>query len=387
MDSRTFIRRSSLAAVQITVLPKLSFLELAIDKYLADIHVSVNPYEKVVCQIHGEPVESSKRKNVNLFTILIILILCNMTVVADQKHEGGNVMPDQKFWIGNFLADEGYWTTHVLMSEFISDSQREAIIQRCKEYGLNRIHIYGVNDDNYSERRGGDVWKGVTNRALEYCPEKFNHWFHWFVMCRGAGMHITLWLWPNDARQTYNNENIWDDDKVVAKMKQLIEFSKTPYKASDGTIDLLVDELVLKLEADDEWNSERINTIARRVRPLLHEKQTFWYHNQLISDARGVDWSLFDGIRIQTGHRRGIWEDDKGGWTEEGLKAAMREIIAQIPSFLLIYFGEFTLNGFRDSNLGTALLRDLPAEYPMRIWGCDNGGFQPVANENNHKIY
>ncbi len=313
------------------------------------------------------------RNNYTTLSLLLTLIFCG-DLWTGQESDGKAATGERVYWVGNFLADEGYWNTHVLMSDYISDEDRESIIQRCKDHGLNRIHIYGVNDDNYSERRGGDVWKGVANRALEYAPEKFDHWFHWFVMCRRAGMNITLWLWPNDARQTYNHEKVWDDDRVVAKMKELIDFSQTPYKSPDGEKDLLVDELVLKLEADDEWNSDRINRIARRVRPLLKQGQTFWYHNQIIADTRGVDWSLFDGIRIQSGHRRGIWESATGGWSEEGLQCAMREIIDVLPDTLQIYFSEFTFNGFKESNLGDALLRNLPKEYPNRICGSDNGG-------------
>jgi hypothetical protein len=318
-----------------------------------------------------------QRKFFNVIVVIMMAFTFCTNFFAADRTQDKSELKSREFWIGNFLADKGHWSTHVLMSDYISDELKQSIIKRCKEHSLNRIHIYGVNDDNYSQRRGGDTWKGIPNRALEYSPEKFDHWFHWFTMCRKTGMHITLWLWPNDARKTYNNEGVWDDDRVVAKMKQLIEFSKTPYESPEGTVDLLVDELVLKLEADDEWTPARINRIAKRIRPFLHKDQTLWYHNQLIKDTLGVDWNLFDGIRIQTGHRRGIWETATGGWSEEGLKTAMREIIEQLPGSLKIYFSEFTLDGFKESNLGTVLLRDLPKEYPGRIYGSDNGGHQP----------
>lgn len=112
---------------------------------------------------------------------------------ASAEDHAPRVRPVQ---IGNFLAEDARWTTHVLMSPHISDADRQAIVERCKRHGMNRIHLYGTNDDNYSERRGGGWWKGIKNRAVFYGPDDFDHWFHWLVQCRRAGLSITLWLWP-----------------------------------------------------------------------------------------------------------------------------------------------------------------------------------------------
>ena len=291
------------------------------------------------------------------------LTLC-VAITACAAHASPPQAPSRPIQIGNFLADGGNWTTHVLMSPHLADADRRAIIDRSRQRGMNRIHIYGVNDDNYSRRRGGGMWPDIDDRALFYKPEDFDHWFHWFVECRKAGMHITLWLWPNDARQTYNNEKAWPDDRVVDEMRHLIALANTPWQGAP-----LVDEICLKLEGDDEWSTDRLNRIARRIKPMLHG-QTLWHHNQT-TDPKvlgALDWSVFDGIRIQTGHRVG----DSPEWTDEALQDATQQIVDGLPSHLLIYFSEYTPSGFRNAHLGDALLK-LRAQIGPRVLGVDNG--------------
>jgi hypothetical protein len=288
--------------------------------------------------------------------------------------------PSRPLWVGNFLWDNARKTTHTLMSDFLhngrmpdrgaSDAVRGDLIEVQRMAGMSRFHVYAYNDDNYSERRGGPHWVGLPNRALAFREDDTAHWFHWFHEVRRAGMRITLWLWPNDSRGNLNDVRVWPDERVVEAMARAIRFSQLPCSFGGA----LVDELVLKLEADDEWSVDRINRIARKVRPLLGAGQTLWYHNQLMEACRGVDWSLFDGIRIQAGHRSDDWSGKDGNWSTDGLKAAMRLAIAQVPEHLGLYFSEFTPDGFRDEFLGSALLRDLTGEFPGRVWGSDNGG-------------
>jgi len=298
--------------------------------------------------------------------VVLIGILSNALSAVTRPKDN---TPKKELQIGNFLNDNAYWTTHVLMSPHISDTDRTSIIKRAKKPGYNRIHIYGTNDDNYSERRGGNWWAGINNIALFYnADQDFNHWFHWFVQCRKNGLKITLWLWPNDAQKTYNNESVWDDDRVVKQMKALIDFGSTRWNKT-----YLVDEFVLKLEADDEWSIDRINRISARVKPLLKPGQTLWYHNQTtdLQILKSIAWKYFDGIRYQFSERS----------SREAVQTQAISVINALPKHLKFYGSEYAVWGDRDKHIGDWIL-ELVKDYPQ-IVGVDNGA--TVSKSGNLK--
>ena len=275
------------------------------------------------------------------------------------------------YYISNFLNDKGYSTSHVLMSDYLnnkttpdraaSDPYRTQLIERARKQGYNRFHIYGTNDDNYSSRRGGDFWVGVPDRALFYDPKDEDHWYHWFVQVREAGMRITLWLWPNDATQSYNNEKMWPDDKVIEQMRKLIDFGCRNWKG-----EILVDEFVLKLEAEDEWIVERINRIAPVLKEYIDTKglgQTLWYHNQT-TDLRvlsTVDWKSFTGIRYQYGPKR----------AREDMQKETLAVLAALPGHVLFYGSEYGISGDDEPEKGDYIM-ELTSTH-KRIVGVDNG--------------
>ncbi len=276
-----------------------------------------------------------------------------------------------QYSIGNFLNDKGYSTSHVLMSDYLnnkttpdraaSDPYRIQLIERARKQGYNRFHIYGTNDDNYSSRRGGNYWIGVPNRAVFFDPKDEDHWYHWFVQVREAGMRITLWLWPNDAIQSYNNEKIWPDEKVIAQIKKLIDFGSKKWKG-----EILVDEFVLKLEAEDEWSIERINRIAPIIRDYLDKKglgQTLWYHNQTtdLRILKTVDWNYFTGIRYQYGEKR----------RREDMQKETLAVLAALPGHVLFYGSEYGISGDDEPEKGDYIME--LASTHKRIVGVDNG--------------
>ena len=298
--------------------------------------------------------------------ILLALGLLRLTA-AEQNPATAASTPLQ---IGNFLADGGAWTSMTLMSDYLhngvtpdrqaSDLERAKIIRRARSFG-NTIHLYGTNDDNYSRRRGAGIpgWQDIPDRRLFFHPDDFRHWRHWFVECRKAGLEIVLWLWPNDARESYNNPKIWTDAMVLVQMKRLLDFGSTSWQGRP-----LVSDFVLKLETDDEWDVPRINRIARAARAMLPSRARLWYHNQSTDPSllKAVDWSSFDGIRYQFKMR-----SDRA--------AVQRELKTQIdalPPKLLWVGSEYTVDGqsAEARQFGDWIL-DMKAHYPVII-GVDN---------------
>lgn len=293
--------------------------------------------------------------------------------------------------IGCFLWDSGRGHSHPFFSPYFTDSDRENMLTLHKNRGYNRFHIYAINDDNYSERRGGTFWTGIENRAVFYkgtyqhigggsspiapdnlipMPEDWKartiaedreFWIKWAQKIRDAGMNITVWLWPNDGANTINNASRWSDTKVADYMGGIIDLFRQSYAGRP-----LADEFVLKLEADDEWSLNRINAIAALVKPKCGSA-TLYYHNQTTNmvDFNGIDWSNFDGIRFQNS---GSTPKDPTSIAEE-----CETYFDALPSNLLLYGSEYTINGFTEGEpIGDAIIA-LRNKYGARLKGVDCG--------------
>lgn len=274
--------------------------------------------------------------------------------------------------IGNFLADNGAWTSMTLMSDYLhnaptpdrqaSNIQRHAVIARAAKAG-NTIHIYGTNDDNYSKRRGSwpQSWQSIPNRQLFLNPEDFEHWQFYFTECRNNNLNIVLWLWPNDARNSYNHPAQWSDQQILEQMMLLITLGNTPYRQND----VLVKDYVLKLEADDEWSIPKINKIAAQVKQILPADARLWYHNQTtdLKTLQQIDWNNFDGIRYQFRARTG----------KAAIQNELIQAMEQLPGHLLWIGSEYTMDGESPQarQIGDWIL-ELKTRYPA-ITGVDNG--------------
>lgn len=272
--------------------------------------------------------------------------------------------------IGCFLADKGSWTSMTLMSDYLhngttpdrkaSDIERPKIIRRAKSFG-NTIHLYGTNDDNYSCRRGGSAWKDIPDRRLFFSDSDLQRWYYWFAECRKANLNIVLWLWPNDAQKTYNNESAWPDAKVIEQMGRLLALASKQWKGKPLAVDF-----VLKLEADDEWSIPRINRIAKKVRRMLPPGARLWYHNQMtdLQRLKQIDWKQFDGIRYQlSGANRS---------SREAVQKECSGVIKALPPHVLFVGSEYTIDGQNQTarNIGDWIL-EMRAEYPQVV-GVDN---------------
>lgn len=277
--------------------------------------------------------------------------------------------------IGNFLGDNIAWTSMTLMSDYLhngnsadraaSDSLRQTIIDKAKTYG-NTFHIYGTNDDNYSRRRGNSNgwWDHIPDRRLFYKVEDKAHWVHWLHMVRDAEMEIVMWLWPNDARNTYNKSSEWSNSRIVSQMKLLIDLGREGYRNKGK----LIKDYVLKLEADDEWSVHKINSIAAEVKAYLKEDEKLWYHNQtndlhLLSQ---IDWNLFNGFRWQW---MGAQHMD-----DTQFQNVMLNAMSHLPQHLLWVGGEWApgMNSEVEQLRRGDLILDLAKANP-RIVGVDNG--------------
>lgn len=285
--------------------------------------------------------------------------------------------------LGNFLwmdstPVDGLYTSMTLMSDYLhngltanrsaSDAYRIQIIERAKREG-NTIHIYAVNDTNYSRRRGESFgwWDNIPDRRLCFDPSDFSHWYHWFVECRKAGLKIVVWLWPNDAVDTYNNPYEWPNDAVVNQMLKTIEFCHSTWEGQP-----LCTDFVLKLEADDEWSISRINTIASKLSSKLLDTETLWYHNQTadINSLLGINWNLFDGFRYQ-------WMN-ASSLTDSEFTLQLATAITSLPSHLKWVGSEYTIDGSSpEAKQRGDLILSLRAIFPQII-GVDNGCTYPL---------
>jgi hypothetical protein len=288
------------------------------------------------------------------------------------------VIPEQpagvELQIGNFLAENAAWTSMTLRSDYLhngttpnraaSDVERVKIIERARGYG-NTFHLYAVNDTNYSRRRGNSNgwWDHIPDRRLLLDVDgEFDHCYHWSVSVRAAGMDLVVWLWPNDAVDTYNKESVWGDDRVVEQMARTIRFFRTLWNGEP-----LARDFVLKLEGDDEWSVARINRISARVRGMLQEGERLWYHNQTndLAVLRSIDWGQFHGVRYQ-------WMNAPR-MTDEQFVEGLVSTIEALPGHLLWVGSEYTVNGDSVQARGRGdLVLSLRDRFPQII-GVDNG--------------
>lgn len=286
------------------------------------------------------------------------------------------------YQLGCFLWSDGQGNTHPFMSPYLSDADRSTLVTDQRTRGFNRMHIYSLNDDNYSARRPGPAyWPNVSNRAVfaKFCgldipssipmpvgwlektaTEDYTHWIEQLSKIRDAGLKITLWLFPNDAASTFNNASVWTNATVIKYCTEMIKrVANYQYKGGN-----LADEVVLKLEADDEWSILRCNEIGAAVKPILNG-QTFWIHNQDYSPStlNAFDYTIFDGLRLQFG---GFSE------TSSDIQHVFRQIVNSMTDTPLLYASEYTTSGYEKAFLGDAILQ-IAGEFGGRLRGVDCG--------------
>jgi len=330
------------------------------------------------------------------------------SVTVEPDPEPGEEEPTE-FYFSNFLFE---WngapvqSTMTLLSPYIPDEEKKELLSWYVGRGYNRIHIYFINDENYSGAKGNasGQWVGVRYQAVFFkftgqaldpnveMPPVWHSWtaaqelgnaLHWLVEARKLGLQITAWLWCNQAADSFNDLERWDDARVLAYNTEIVR-QICNYKW-DG-VESLVDEIVLKLEADDEWadrsdttnpwrrvNIEVLNRRAAQHRAMIDELgggQSFWYHNEA-DNSPGfgfvwdqLDWSNFDGIRIQAG----MWE-----LAPEAIPARARELVEDVPEDKDFYWSEYARDGETNAWVGT-ILYEMRDEWGDRFRGLDNGG-------------
>ncbi len=302
----------------------------------------------------------------------------------------------RKIYIGNFLfkwKEHSYQSTMTLMSPHWTDQQRREFIDCARKHGMNRIHIYGVNDENYSgakRNRSRKFWAKVPYQPViagftgesdprvkmpdswhkQTARESLAKWRYWFIECRKAGLNITLWLWCNQADESFNNPRVWPDKRIIDYNRKMIK-QLADYEWQGEP---LVDEICLKLEADDEWGEKnkqrytvslnRLNRLARAHRKLI-TRQSFWWHNESTAPRiwNMIDWSVFDGIRIQVGN------DFRNPKT---FIKKTEEFVKQIPEGKQFYISEYYYPDSFNSRLGDAIM-EISGKWGNRFRGLDNG--------------
>jgi hypothetical protein len=163
---------------------------------------------------------------------------------AFQRLDGGPV-----FLLGKFLdvaAPKPIQFSHTLLSEQLSDADRQAMLDRHVSLGLNKIDIYLANRGDYGGTWPTTPWLGTAaaNDKRYFDLRRWRSYEEWVRRLRDAGLVAQLWLFADDSGFGALPE---------ADRRRLIRYGMARLSAEVNTI------FTLALEWQEGWTLPQVN--------------------------------------------------------------------------------------------------------------------------------
>ncbi|MFL6235589.1 MAG: DUF5060 domain-containing protein [Thermoanaerobaculia bacterium] len=163
---------------------------------------------------------------------------------AFRRREGGPV-----FLLGKFLdaaAPKPIQYSHTLLSEQLSDADRQAMLDRHVALGLNKIDLYLANRGDYGGTWPTTPWLGTAaaNDKRYFDLRRWRSWEEWVRRLRDAGLVAQLWFFADDSGFGSLSE---------ADRRRLMRYGMARLSAEVNTI------FTLALEWQEGWTLPQVN--------------------------------------------------------------------------------------------------------------------------------
>ncbi|HEX7183629.1 MAG TPA: DUF5060 domain-containing protein [Thermoanaerobaculia bacterium] len=155
------------------------------------------------------------------------------------------------YLIGKFLdaaAPVPIQYSHTLLSESLTDANRQAMLDRHVGMKLNKMAVYLANRGDYGGR-STTPWLGTaaSNNKQRFDLARWRMFERWVVKLRDAGMVAQLWFFADDSGF---------GDLPDADRKRLIRYGMARLSGYANTLFTLV------LEWQEGWTTTEVNTTA-----------------------------------------------------------------------------------------------------------------------------
>lgn len=160
-----------------------------------------------------------------------------------QRREGGPV-----FLLGKFLdvaAPKPIQFSHTMLSEQLTDADRQAMLDRHVSLGLNKIDVYLANRGDYGGTWPTTPWLGTAtaNDKRYFDLRRWRSYEEWVRRLRDAGMVAQLWFFADDSDFATLPE---------ADRQRLIRYGMARLSASVNTM------FTLALEWQEGWPAAQV---------------------------------------------------------------------------------------------------------------------------------
>jgi hypothetical protein len=163
---------------------------------------------------------------------------------AFQRREGGPV-----FLLGKFLdvaAPKPLQFSHTLLSEQLTDADRQAMLDRQIALGLNKIDVYLANRGDYGGTWPTTPWLGMAaaNDKRYFDLRRWRSYEEWIRKLRDAGFVAQLWFFADDS----SFGSLPDADR-----RRLMRYGMARLSAEVNTM------FTLALEWQEGWTVPQVN--------------------------------------------------------------------------------------------------------------------------------
>lgn len=163
------------------------------------------------------------------------------------KHRDGRPV----YLIGKFLdsdAPQPIRFSHTLLSEEISDADREEMFARHQAMGLNKMNVYVANKGDYGHI-STTPWIGTAtnNDKTRFDLGRWHLYESWVRRLRDSGMAAQLWFFADDSQF---------GDLPEADRKRLIQYGMARLSGYANTL------FILALEWQEGWTSTEVSSHA-----------------------------------------------------------------------------------------------------------------------------
>ncbi|HEX5716864.1 MAG TPA: putative collagen-binding domain-containing protein, partial [Thermoanaerobaculia bacterium] len=166
------------------------------------------------------------------------------------RHRNGRPV----YLVGKFLDTEApplLQFSHTLFSEEIDDEDREAMVARQQDMGLNKMNVYVANKGDY-QHISTTPWIGTANNndKTRFDLARWHLYESWVRRLRDEGMAAQLWFFADDSGF---------GDLPDADRKRLIEYGMARLSGYVNTL------FVLALEWQEGWTPAEVATHAEFI--------------------------------------------------------------------------------------------------------------------------
>lgn len=141
--------------------------------------------------------------------------------------------------------------SHTLLSEKLTDANRQAMLNRHIGMKLNKMNVYYANRGDYASV-STTPWVGTAaaNDKTRFDLARWRVYDQWIVKLRGAGMVAHMWFFADDS----NFGNLPDADR-----QRLIKYAMARHSAYVHTM------YILALEWQEGWTTTEVNNHANYI--------------------------------------------------------------------------------------------------------------------------